>query len=176
MIGLTTHPGGGKGYQMYLDGALVADMASDGSYLSASPYLLSHVCCPFHLIDGKHNDLHTLCCRVPAPKITEHWFALAFIQQPCTSSLAPAPHAHVADVTGNDGQLVAVTGGGPMAITGPMFLCARSDLSPGRFYSGRLANLAVYNTSLSAAAMAGLYDQAKSPCRKLLSRQNPGHR
>ena len=35
MIGLTTHPGGGKGYQMYLDGALAADMASDGSYLSA---------------------------------------------------------------------------------------------------------------------------------------------
>ena len=62
-------------------------------------------------------------------------------------------------MTGSDGQLVSVTGGGPMAITGPMFLCARSDLSAGRFYSGRLANLALYNTSVSAAAMAALYDQ-----------------
>ena len=37
MIGLTTHPAGGKGYQMYLDGALVADMAATGAYQSAAP-------------------------------------------------------------------------------------------------------------------------------------------
>ncbi len=37
MIGLTTHPFGGKGYQMYLDGALVADMAANGSYTSPCP-------------------------------------------------------------------------------------------------------------------------------------------
>ncbi len=55
-----------------------------------------------------------------------------------------------------------MTGGGPMVITGPMVLCARSDLSPGRFYSGRLANLALYNASVSAAAMAALYDQASN--------------
>ena len=78
-------------------------------------------------------------------------------------SLTPAAPLRKADVTGSDGQLVPVTGGAPMAITGPMFLCARSDLSPGRFYSGRLANLAVYNTSVSAAAMATLYDQVSSP-------------
>ena len=48
MIGLTTHPSGGKGYQMYLDGALVADMAADGTYNSA--YTL---CSP-----GSHADLN----------------------------------------------------------------------------------------------------------------------
>ncbi len=46
MIGLTTHPGDGKGYQIYLDGALVADMAPNGSYTSAPPNWLTSVCCP----------------------------------------------------------------------------------------------------------------------------------
>ncbi len=47
MIGLTTHhPAGSKGYQIYLDGALVADLASNGSYLSVSPNQLTHACCP----------------------------------------------------------------------------------------------------------------------------------
>ena len=46
MIGLTTHPGGGKGYQVYLDGALVADMAGNGSYTSAFSNQLTSVCCP----------------------------------------------------------------------------------------------------------------------------------
>ena len=46
MIGLTTHRAGGKGYQMYLDGALVADMAASGSYTSVSPVLLTSTCQP----------------------------------------------------------------------------------------------------------------------------------
>ena len=62
---------------------------------------------------------------------------------------------------------MAVTGGGPMAVAGPMVLCARSDLSPNRFYSGRIANLGVYNTSISAPAMATLYDQASGSCAVL---------
>ena len=66
-------------------------------------------------------------------------------------------------MAGSDGQSVPVVGGGPMAVKGgPMVLCARSDLSPNRFFSGRLANLAIYNTSVSAPAMATLYDQARS--------------
>ena len=73
---------------------------------------------------------------------------------------SPNPCLQAEHSAGSNGQPVAVTGGGPMAVAGPMFLCARSDLSPNRFYSGRIANLGVYNTSISAPAMAALFHQA----------------
>ena len=38
-------------------------------------------------------------------------------------------------------------------------LCARSDLDPNRFYAGAIANLAIYNTQLTAAQVATIYRQ-----------------
>lgn len=48
-----------------------------------------------------------------------------------------------------------------MQLAGNITLCARSDLNPGRFYGGYLANLGLYNSSLSPSDMAALYTNVR---------------
>ena len=38
MITLTTHPSGGKGFQIWVNGVLLADEAANGTYQSEGPY------------------------------------------------------------------------------------------------------------------------------------------
>ncbi|KAK2080285.1 hypothetical protein QBZ16_000138 [Prototheca wickerhamii] len=90
LVGLTTYPDGGRGYQMYIDGQLSAEM-------EAVPY------------------------------------------------------------TDYMGGLHSVNGGDAMNLTGDLVLCARSDLAAGRFFTGRLAQLMVWNRSLAADDWAALY-------------------
>ncbi len=52
-----------------------------------------------------------------------------------------------------------VTGGDPLRINAPITLCARSDLDPQRFYNGKLANLGIYDSQLTAAQIRAIYQQ-----------------
>lgn len=67
-------------------------------------------------------------------------------------------HLLIAD---SEGAAVNITAGDPLLIPAnePITLCARSDLDPNRFYAGAIANLAIYNTRLTAAQIATLYRQ-----------------
>lgn len=42
-----------------------------------------------------------------------------------------------------------VSGGDPMFLDSPITLCGRVDLEPSRFFSGRLAELTIFDTDLS---------------------------
>ena len=53
-----------------------------------------------------------------------------------------------------------------MELAGPITLCGRSDQDPTRFYDGFIANVGIYNTSLSPAAMATLYQAVRPHCRR----------
>ena len=48
-----------------------------------------------------------------------------------------------------------------MQLAGNITLCGRSDLDPARFYGGYVANLGIYNTSLSPSEMATLYSNVR---------------
>jgi hypothetical protein len=63
--------------------------------------------------------------------------------QPCCC--LPLPH-------------LQITGGGPMDFaSGPLVLCARPDLEPGRFLSGSLSNLMLFDQALSGGQVAALH-------------------
>ncbi len=49
--------------------------------------------------------------------------------------------------------------GGPALLTGPVTLCARSDLDPDRFFSGRLSNIMLFDEALSPSQVAALYGE-----------------
>ena len=44
-----------------------------------------------------------------------------------------------------------------MQLAGAITLCARSDLDPNRFYTGYIANLGIYDTSIGSSDMKVLY-------------------
>jgi len=56
------------------------------------------------------------------------------------------------------GGLHTATGGDPLNLNGTLTLCARADLDSGRFFSGNLANLRIYNAPLEATQVKALYD------------------
>ncbi|EIE21984.1 hypothetical protein COCSUDRAFT_56427 [Coccomyxa subellipsoidea C-169] len=58
---------------------------------------------------------------------------------------------------GSDGIRRTVDGGQPMNIDGSIVLCGRSDGDNARGYSGQLAELAIWDESLSEAAVAKIY-------------------
>ena len=66
--------------------------------------------------------------------------------------------------TDSEGAAVNITAGDPLLIPAnePITLCARSDLNPNRFYAGAIANLAIYNTRLTAAQIATFYRQVRA--------------
>eukprot|EP00884_Botryococcus_braunii_P015271 jgi/Botrbrau1/2427/Bobra.0395s0049.1 len=94
MLTLTTPSGGGKGYQMYIDGGLVAEMSPGSNNLQRS-----------------------------------------------------------------------VDGGDPMYIDGKINLCARSNMMADRFYDGRIAQLSIFDSSLSPGEVRQIYlaGQVSSP-------------
>ncbi|GAB4816757.1 hypothetical protein N2152v2_003803 [Parachlorella kessleri] len=91
MVTITTQPGGGNGYQVYIDGALAAQVKDGVTY------------------------------------------------------------------TRTDGERFEATAGAPMALPGPIVLCGRNDLDPDRFFSGSIARLAIFNTSLDPGDVAALF-------------------
>ena len=60
-------------------------------------------------------------------------------------------------IAGSDGIRRTVDGGQPMNIDGSIVLCGRSDGDNARGYSGQLAELAIWDESLSEAAVAKIY-------------------
>jgi hypothetical protein len=50
-----------------------------------------------------------------------------------------------------------ITGGGPTDLASPLTLCAHPDLEPGRFLSGALSNLMLFDQALSAGQVAALH-------------------
>lgn len=53
--------------------------------------------------------------------------------------------------------VVDVPGGDPSALTGPLRLCARSDLDTQRHFSGWLSGLALWDEPLPAGSVAALF-------------------
>ncbi|KAI3433616.1 hypothetical protein D9Q98_003425 [Chlorella vulgaris] len=106
MLGVTTRPGGGKGFQLFVDGRMVAEAVEGVEYIGTYRHLSS-----------------------------------------CRAQLLP----YVSGFT------KTATGGGPMNLTGNITLCARSDLEATRFFTGSLAHLLIFNTSLSPDNMLELY-------------------
>ncbi len=56
--------------------------------------------------------------------------------------------------------MVPVTGGDPLTVDAPITLCARSDLNNDRYFDGRIANLGIWSTQLTAPQISTLYMQA----------------
>ena len=109
LVGVTTQPGGGKGFQVYLDGALAAQVHGGVLYKGAPPPPPP----PFAL---------TSAARPPACKDSRS--LLAPVLTPSTTPALPYPP----DAAGYG---KAATGGGPLNLTGgAITLCARSDLDP----------------------------------------------
>ena len=48
-----------------------------------------------------------------------------------------------------------VPGGAPALLSGPITLCGRSDLDAGRFFTGSLSNLMLFDTSLQPEQVRG---------------------
>src|SRR5690348_16375813 len=61
-----------------------------------------------------------------------------------------------------DGTPLEVSGGEPVLLDGKITLCGRADLDSVRFFSGLLAQLSIFNTTLTAADVANLYLQGIS--------------
>jgi hypothetical protein len=86
----------------------------------------------------------------------------------CTQSVRVAiksqMYQHQSVITDSEGAAANVTAGNPLLIPAnePITLCARSDLDPNRFYAGAIANLAIYNTHLTAAQIATIYRQVNA--------------
>ena len=51
----------------------------------------------------------------------------------------------------------ALTGGGPIELSGSLSLCARPDGAPGRYFAGLLAHLSLWDVALSAADVRALH-------------------
>ena len=68
-------------------------------------------------------------------------------------------------VAGSDGIARSVDGGKPLDIDGNMVLCGRSDDTAQRGYTGSLAELAIWNTALTAQQVSAIYTSvsAQSP-------------
>lgn len=80
------------------------------------------------------------------------------------------------NVPGSDGTSLSAVGGAPMQLAGNITLCARSDLDPNRFYSGYIANLGIYNTSLTPAVLGALYKNVRPyPCHLCANRDPTIH-
>ena len=176
LLGLTTHPEGGKGFQLFVDGALAAE--ADAGVVYRGTHWRACPATPLTLCVG------WLAVHQPAAR-GQHCTRL-----PCRSRAADA-----------DGFQKAATGGGPLNLTGDLTLCARSDLepkvgrgaarpavqrgctarpcahptrpcpfrlaarrrrthllAPQRFLTGSVAHLLVYNSSLTADQMRLLYE------------------
>ncbi|MEW5307095.1 MAG: hypothetical protein WDW36_009513 [Sanguina aurantia] len=54
-------------------------------------------------------------------------------------------------------QTCRIPGGYPAQLDGPITLCARADLDPGRLFTGSIANLMLWNVPLSASHVAELF-------------------
>ena len=61
-----------------------------------------------------------------------------------------------ADAAGDEQQIV---GGEPMMLTGNIVLCGRSTGDATRGYSGRLAELAIWNNALTAPQILAIFQQ-----------------
>ena len=59
--------------------------------------------------------------------------------------------------TGSDGVRRTVDGGQPMSIDGDIVLCGRSDGDAQQGYSGQLAELAIWDQTLSEVNVAKIY-------------------
>ena len=64
-------------------------------------------------------------------------------------------------VAGSDGVMRNVDGGRAMNIDGMIVLCGRSDRDVQRGYSGQLAELAIWDESLSPAQVAHIYHEVR---------------
>ncbi|GAB4817823.1 hypothetical protein N2152v2_004869 [Parachlorella kessleri] len=80
-----------------------------------------------------------------------------FIDGQLAAEVAPG----VAYVDG-DGYAKAITGGDPILLDGDIVLCGRADLNQDRFFNGHIANLMIFNTSLSAEQVAAIYTLASA--------------
>ena len=61
------------------------------------------------------------------------------------------------NAAGSDGIARSVDGGKPLEIDGDMVLCGRSDDTAQRGYTGSLAELAIWNTILTAQQVSAIY-------------------
>ncbi|MEW5310359.1 MAG: hypothetical protein WDW38_002167 [Sanguina aurantia] len=61
------------------------------------------------------------------------------------------------DTDGADSATIQIPGGYPAQLDGPITLCARADLDPGRLFTGSIANLMLWNVPLSASHVAELF-------------------
>lgn len=68
-------------------------------------------------------------------------------------------NVNTAVVAGSDGVMRNIDGGQPMNIDGKIVLCGRSDRDMTRGYSGQLAELAIWDGSLSSAQVAAIYHE-----------------
>ena len=64
---------------------------------------------------------------------------------------------------GSDGMQRDVDGGKPMVIDGKMALCGRSDDTSQRGYTGSLAELAIWDTALTADQVSAIYNSVSMP-------------
>lgn len=61
------------------------------------------------------------------------------------------------DDAGSDGISRSVDGGKPLEIDGDIVLCGRSDETAQRGYTGSLAELAIWDTAITAAQVSEIY-------------------
>ena len=65
---------------------------------------------------------------------------------------------------GSDGQPKSVDGGDPIILNGTIALCGRSDNNTLRGFNGRLAQLSLFNASLTNSSVAALFNQVCLLC------------
>jgi len=68
---------------------------------------------------------------------------------------------------GSDGVRKAVDGGDPIYLDSPITLCGRMDLNATRFFSGRLAELSVFDAALTPTQVAYLHAQGIAGMRNV---------
>lgn len=74
----------------------------------------------------------------------------------------------IAVVAGSDGVTRNIDGGQAMNIDGKIVLCGRSDRDMARGYSGKLAELAIWDQSLSPAQAADIYHAVRIQYRSFV--------
>ena len=74
---------------------------------------------------------------------------------------------------GSDGIARSVDGGKALEIDGNMVLCGRSDDTAQRGYTGSLAELAIWNTALTAQQVSAIYTSVSAQSPSLCQRLTP---
>ena len=73
-------------------------------------------------------------------------------------------------LAGSDSIAREVDGGKPLEIDGSIVLCGRSDDTAQRGFTGSLAELALWNTAITAQQVSAIYNSVSARCLRLHQR------